>query len=106
MKNDSAKPPGIKEIAVALGVSIGTVDRALHNRSGVNEKTRSRVLAKAKELAYRPNLAARNLKLNRRLRIGVFLPRQIASYFDLLRKGIQASAADAHGLDLRLDFAE
>jgi LacI family transcriptional regulator len=106
VKNDSAKPPGIKEIAVALGVSIGTVDRALHNRSGVNEKTRSRVLAKAKELAYRPNLAARNLKLNRRLRIGVFLPRQIASYFDLLRKGIQASAADAHGLDLRLDFAE
>lgn len=106
MKNESAKPAGIKEIAAALRISIGTVDRALHNRPGVNQKTRTRVLAMAEKLAYRPNLAARNLKLNRRLRIGVFLPKQISSYFDPLREGVRTTATDAHGLDVELEFAE
>jgi DNA-binding LacI/PurR family transcriptional regulator len=77
-------PPSIKDIAQALGISIGTVDRALHGRSGVNPATRARVLKKAEQLGYRPNIAARALKLNRRLRIGVYFPRDIASFFDPL----------------------
>lgn len=83
---------GIREIADALGVSIGTVDRALHGRSGVSEGTRERVLAMARQLNYSPNLAARHLKLNRRQRVGVFLPKEIASFYDPVRYGIQAAA--------------
>ena len=75
------KPPSIKDIAQALGISIGTVDRALHGRPGINANTRARILKKAEQLGYQPNLAARTLKLNRRLRIGVYLPQQIASFF-------------------------
>lgn len=30
---------GIKEIAELAGVSIGTVDRVIHERAGVSEKT-------------------------------------------------------------------
>ena len=45
-------------------------------------------------------------KLNRRLRIGYSLPKQISSYFDLLRNGIRATATDVHGLDVELVFAE
>ncbi len=59
---------GIKELADALGISIGTVDRALHGRNGVSPKTRDRVLKMARKLNYTPNLAARNLKLNRHVR--------------------------------------
>jgi len=33
-----SKSVGIKEIAELAGVSIGTVDRVLHNRSGVSKK--------------------------------------------------------------------
>jgi hypothetical protein len=33
----------IKEIAAEAGISIGPVDCALHNRAGVNPKTRARV---------------------------------------------------------------
>ena len=79
---------GIKELADALGISIGTVDRALHGRNGVSPKTRDRVLKMARKLNYTPNLAARNLKLNRHVRIGAFLPEQIASFFDPLKAGI------------------
>lgn len=87
------KATGIKDIASALGVSIGTVDRALHERSGINPMTRARVLKMAQTLGYRPNVAARHLKLNKRLSISVHLPREIASFFDALRDGIEEAAA-------------
>lgn len=98
------KPPSIKDIAKALGTSIGTVDRALHGRPGVNPTTRSRILKKAEQLGYQPNLSARALKLNRRLRIGVYFPAQISSFFDPLRAGVRAAAVAATGVNLELVF--
>jgi LacI family transcriptional regulator len=87
------KPVGIKDIAQSLGVSIGTVDRALHGRGRINPITRDRVLKMAQTLGYRPNLAARYLKSPHQLRISVHLPAQIASFFDALREGIREAAA-------------
>lgn len=86
------KPAGIKEIAKALDVSIGTVDRALHGRPGINALTRARVLKMAQTLGYRPNFAARQLKLNRKLNLSVHLPEEIASFFDSVREGIREAA--------------
>ncbi|MBQ8144600.1 MAG: helix-turn-helix domain-containing protein, partial [Butyricicoccus sp.] len=40
----------IKQIADIAGVSRGTVDRALHNRDGVNPQIRDQILAIAEEL--------------------------------------------------------
>jgi len=104
--NNSEKIAGIREIAEALGTSIGTVDRALHNRPGVSPKTRTRVLRMADQLGYKPNIAARSLKLNRKLRIAAVLPREIAEFFDPLRAGIRAAAEEAQGTQVTLDFHE
>ncbi|MDX2055515.1 MAG: LacI family DNA-binding transcriptional regulator [Polyangiaceae bacterium] len=52
---------GIPEIAKLCGVSIATVDRALHNRPGISEATRAKILACAKNNSYQPNLSARAL---------------------------------------------
>lgn len=104
MKDKSAKSAGIKEIAAAAGISIGTVDRALHNRPDVNPTTRSRVLKIAKGLGYKPNLAARSLKLNRHLRIAAYFPRHIASFFDPLRSGIREAAQAVQSVTIDLDF--
>jgi len=84
---------GIKDIARALGVSTGTVDRALHAKPGINPLTRARVLRTAESLGYRPNLAARHLKSPRRWRVVVQLPEQIALFWDSLRDGIRDAAA-------------
>ena len=73
------KAVGIKEIAQALEVSIGTVDRAIHGRPGINPMTRARVLKMAQNMGYRPNLAARFLKSQKQLQISVHLPARIAS---------------------------
>lgn len=97
--NESAK---IRDIAKALGVSIGTVDRALHDRRGVNPLTKSRVLQMAKTMGYQPNPAARFLSSKRRLRIAINLPAQIASFWDTVREGIEEEAKTfaAFGIDV------
>lgn len=95
---------GIKTIARMLGISIGTVDRALHDRPGISPKTRAKVLKTAERLNYRPNIAARSLKLNRRLRIAVHLPEQIQSFFDPLREGIRRAAQAMAAVTVELDF--
>jgi LacI family transcriptional regulator len=58
----------------------------------------------AERLHYKPNLAARNLKLNRRIRLAIHLPNEIASFFDSLRDGIRTAAAATPGVKLDLDF--
>jgi LacI family transcriptional regulator len=100
------KQIGIKEIARVLKISIGTVDRALHDRPGVSEMTKSRVLQIASELGYRPNLAAQALKLNRRISIAAVLPKHISYFFDPLRAGIAAAVAVAVGGQVAVDFIE
>ena len=51
IKNNTEKPTsGIRAIAEELGISIATVDRALHDRGRISEKTRALVLQAAKRL--------------------------------------------------------
>ena len=84
----SARRSGIPLIAELAGVSIGTVDRALHNRPGINDETRQRVLAIAKKIGYKPNLAARSLSTGRRVRIGVCVPQEIRYFYNEMWEGI------------------
>src|SRR6201987_3436418 len=104
--NKNLKAAGIRDIAKALGTSIGTVDRALHGRSGVSARTKARVLRMAQQLGYKPNIVARSLKLNRSLRIAAVLPREIAAFFDPLRAGIPGAATEPVGTPLPLDFID
>jgi LacI family transcriptional regulator len=97
-----SKPAGIREIAASLGISIGTVDRALHDRPGINEQTRRRILQQAEALGYRPNLAARFLSSQKQLRIGVNLPREIASFFDLVKEGILEAVRQVETSDVKV----
>ena len=71
--NRCKKATGIREIADALHISIGTVNRSLYNRPGVNLKAKAQVLRMAEQFGYQPNIAARSLKLNRKIRIAVAL---------------------------------
>jgi LacI family transcriptional regulator len=84
---------GIKEIARRLGVSTGTVDRALHGRPGINALTRQRVLKMAETLGYRPNLAARFLKTQRQMVFSVNLPAEISFFFNAVREGVEQASA-------------
>jgi LacI family transcriptional regulator len=89
MPRKKSKIKGIHLIAQLADVSIGTVDRALHGRSGINEDTRQNVLRVAQKIGYTPNLAARALSTAKaEVRIGVCVPREIRFFYDQLWSGI------------------
>lgn len=72
----------IKEIAQKAGVSIGTVDRVLHNRGMVSEKTKQKILDIVKELDYQPNQAAQGLAvMKKKLKIGFLMPEETGHPF-------------------------
>jgi LacI family transcriptional regulator len=92
------------DIAGALGISTGTVHRALHNHPGVSSATRSRVLQVSRSLGYRPNLAARFLSQRKNFRISVNTLVGTTSYWNEVRGGV-ADASRALGMDnVELDF--
>lgn len=91
----------IKEIAKKAEVSIGTVDRVLHNRGRVAQETRDRVLKIAREGNYSSNVYARSLKLNRVFQIAVVLPERNA-YWAKHSDGVQKALEEFDYLTTRL----
>ena len=84
---------GTHLIADIAKVSRGTVDRALHGRGGINEATQQRILEIARQIGYKPNLAARALSANKATaRIGVCIPREIHFFYDQLWSGVLEEA--------------
>lgn len=57
-------PPasGIRDLAARLGISIGTVSRALNDRPDVNPETRRRVVEAARDVGYVPQQSGRSLR--------------------------------------------
>lgn len=64
----------IKDIAEIAGVSAGTVDRVLHNRGQVAEKTRKRVRDIILSSGYSPDVIARALGAKKSWRFSVIMP--------------------------------
>lgn len=62
---------GIRRLAAELGVSIGTVSRALNDRGEVNAQTRARVREAADRLGYAANHSGRSLRQGSTGTVGV-----------------------------------
>src|SRR5829696_2090312 len=103
LRPTTTAPIGIKDIARELGISIGTVDRALNGKPDISAATRAKVLDLADRLGYTPNLAARYLQSRKPVRISVHLPQRIALFWDALREGIR-EAAGPFAPALQVDF--
>jgi len=71
---DIGKNIRIKDIAKLAGVSVGTVDRVLHNRGRVSEEALQKVTAVMNQIDYKPNLIARTLGSNKNYRISALIP--------------------------------
>ncbi|MDR2949497.1 MAG: LacI family transcriptional regulator [Prevotella sp.] len=79
----------IKDIAKVLDLSIATVSRALTGSTEISEKTKQKVLKKARELHYKPNIHARNLLKKKNNMIGVVVPEFVTFFFPEIIIGIQ-----------------
>ena len=81
----------MKDIAQACEVSIITVSKAMRGRPDIGAETRKRVLAKAKELNYRPNLTARSLVTGQSRQVGVIVPTLLHPFFAEVLEGLAAT---------------
>ena len=80
----------IKDIARLANVSVGTVDRVLHGRSGVSEASRKRVEEILKQLDYQPNMYASALASNKKYTFACLLPKHLeGEYWTDVQKGIR-----------------
>jgi len=96
---------GVKEIARRANVSIGTVDRVLHNRTGVSDTTRNKILAIMKDLDYQPNILARRLASKKILHFASLIPAVSAEtdFWDAPAKGIEMAEAEIRQFGIVID---
>ena len=99
MPNPS-RPATLKSMATALGVHVSTVSRVLNGDPAGVERAASpevveRIRALAKELDYRPNTQASNLKLRKSQEICVLMPRLTDLVMATIYDGIDSTAEQA-----------
>lgn len=103
---DSPEPLTIKEIARLTGVSIGTVDRVLHNRGRVSAENTAKIQNLIADRGYRPNLFASRLSAGEVRTVGVIVPQpeQDFGYWGLIAAGMEQAARELEPLRLRVRF--
>lgn len=96
----------IKEIARQANVSIGTVDRVIHNRGKVKPAVEERIRRIMKQLDYRPNVFARNLVLGKTYTFGVIMPleNQDSGYWRQSTLGIEQAASDLRSQGIEIKY--
>lgn len=98
----------IKDIARISHVSIGTVDRVIHERGRVSKETEEKVKKAIKDSGYKPDFIASRLRQNEQLFLGVIMPEpeQDSGYWKLCLRGIKNAGADlsTYGVSLRYFF--
>lgn len=85
----------IEDVALAAGVSVATVSRALRGLPNVAESTRVRVQEIAIELNYRADPAASRLATGRSRSVAVAVPQLNGWYFSHVVAGVEAVCAES-----------
>ena len=102
-----AKQATITEIAKRAGVSIGTVDRVLHNRSGVSEASRQKIQAILDEVGYKINLHTSAVALRKEYRIVISVPLAASGqYWDQLLTGTRQAIKEYSDIHLEVNVLQ
>lgn len=95
----------LKDIALELGVSAVTVSRALRDQPDISSETKARIIARAKELNYVPNLMAHDLVTGRSSLIGLVVPDLIHPFFGEVASGLSSRLRE-NGYHLIVESSE
>ena len=98
----------IKEIAAEAGVSLGTVDRVLHNRGRVSQETIALVRRIAEENGYVTNQLGRRLRKNQQFRFGVLLPDLGSAkhaFWNQIINGVEEARKELESLQIEIIYS-
>jgi LacI family transcriptional regulator len=82
----------VKDVAQAAGVSLMTVSRAINNRDGISDETRSRVLDLSRKMNYIPSQIARSLATHQTTTLGLVVPDVSNPFFAQIARGAEDAA--------------
>ena len=100
-----SKQATITEIARRAGVSIGTVDRVLHNRSGVSDKSRKKIQAILDEVGYKINLHTSAVALKKEFHIIISIPHaEPGEYWDTLLSGTKQAMEEYSDIQIACEI--
>ncbi|OLT45915.1 LacI family transcriptional regulator [Saccharomonospora sp. CUA-673] len=85
----------INDVAARAGVSTATVSRVLNGKSTVDQRLADRVLAVAKELGYRRNGPARNLRTRSTAVLALVISDVENPFFTAIARGVEDIAREA-----------
>ncbi len=88
----NGKRATLKDVAQSAGVSVGMASRVLGDYGSYSERTKAKVVAAAKELAYRPNAVARSLRVGRTKALGVVIANIASYHWITFVRGVEAAA--------------
>ena len=104
-QNPMGKSITINDVAKRAGVSIGTVDRVIHNRGEVSRKSTEKVRKAIEELHYEPNLHASLLASRSEKVISCLLPEGgEGSYWGDVYNAIRAEEEEVHVMNVRMNY--
>jgi LacI family transcriptional regulator len=89
----------IYDIAKSLNISAATVSRSLQNHQSISSATRTLVHEMAKEMGYRSNTFARNLRQQRTHTLGLIVPRLNSYVISTIIAGIE-KVVNEHGYNI------
>ncbi|MBN2350947.1 MAG: LacI family DNA-binding transcriptional regulator [Spirochaetales bacterium] len=100
------EPATIKEIAKKAKVSIGTVDRVVHDRGRVAPATAARVRKIIRETGYKPNIYASHLSRAKTYHFGITvpLPEQDSAFWETSVAGVERAARELHHYRVRVTY--
>jgi len=101
----SDKKYRIKDIALMAGVSEGTVDRVLHNRGEVSEKSKEAIQKVLDEINYSPNLLARSLASKKHYHFICMIPSyQPGDYWEFVETAFLQAGTDFLQYNIHIDI--
>ena len=93
----------IVDIAKMAGVSVGTVDRVIHDRGRVSEENRKKVRAILDMVHYQPNLMARSLASKKQYHLFAVTPSFVqGEYWEAISEGIDKAAAEMESYNITI----
>ena len=104
--NKKEELTGVKEIARRANVSIGTVDRVIHNRKGVSDATRQKINQIIEEINYQPNKMASLLATKKSLNFAILIPKVSAEtdYWTYPLNGIEQAGDEVRQFGITIQY--